>query len=105
MTSVYRKKWVVHVERITREKSNVAAVPVDIQASSLTITRLKMDKDSKSLLERKSKNKDKKEDAALGNVSLIYQILNDDEIAVCQVVSITHQRLVMWTMHSQLRHA
>ncbi len=69
MTSVYRKKWVVHVERIAREKSNVAAVPVDIQASSLTITRLKMDKDSKSLLERKSKNKDKKEDAALGNVS------------------------------------
>ncbi len=54
--SVYRKKFVVHVERITREKANGASVPVGIPASSLVITKLKMDKDRKALLERKSKN-------------------------------------------------
>mmetsp|Transcript_18795 Transcript_18795/g.28375 ORF Transcript_18795/g.28375 Transcript_18795/m.28375 type:complete len:138 (-) Transcript_18795:2148-2561(-) len=68
VTAVYRKKWVVHVERITREKANGATVPVGIPASSLTITKLKMDKDRKNALERKSKNSDKKEDATMSNV-------------------------------------
>lgn len=56
VTSVYRRKFVVHVERIHREKANGATVPVGIPASSLVITKLKMDKDRKALLERKSKN-------------------------------------------------
>uniref|UniRef100_A0A7S1DAI9 KOW domain-containing protein n=1 Tax=Cyclophora tenuis TaxID=216820 RepID=A0A7S1DAI9_CYCTE len=68
VTAVYRKKWVVHVERINREKINGATVPVGIPASSLTITKLKMDKDRKIALERKSRNKDKKEDTAMANV-------------------------------------
>lgn len=58
VTAVYRKKFVVHVERITREKANGASVPVGIPASSLTITKLKMDKDRKAALERKNRNKD-----------------------------------------------
>merc|ERR1719444_558950 len=57
VTSVYRKKFVVHVERITREKVNGASVPVGIPASSLVITKLKMDKDRKAALERKNRNK------------------------------------------------
>ena len=69
VTAVYRKKWVVHVERITREKVNGATVPVGIPASSLVITKLKMDKDRKAKLEAKSKNSDgKKEDATMSNV-------------------------------------
>jgi large subunit ribosomal protein L26e len=68
VNAVYRKKWVVHVERITREKANGATVPVGIPASSLTITKLKMDKDRKQALERKSRTKDKKEDVAMSNV-------------------------------------
>ena len=68
--AVYRKKWVVHVERITREKVNGQSVPVGIPASSLVITKLKLDKDRKAKLEAKSKNKGEatKEDAAMSNV-------------------------------------
>mmetsp|Transcript_41096 Transcript_41096/g.57794 ORF Transcript_41096/g.57794 Transcript_41096/m.57794 type:complete len:138 (-) Transcript_41096:38-451(-) len=68
VTAVYRKKWVVHVERITREKANGATVNVGIPASSLCITKLKMDKDRKATLERKNRNKDKAEDTAMSNV-------------------------------------
>ena len=67
VVEVYRKKWAVHVERISREKANGATVPVGIPASSLTITKLKMDKDRKAALERKSK-KEKKEDVTMSNV-------------------------------------
>jgi len=59
VTAVYRKKYVVHVERITREKANGATVNIGIQASNLVITKLKMDKDRKAALERKSRNSDK----------------------------------------------
>jgi len=70
VTAVYRKKWVVHVERITRDKSNGASIPVGIQASNLVITKLKMDKDRKAKLEAKSKGKSsaKKDDVAMSNV-------------------------------------
>jgi large subunit ribosomal protein L26e len=51
----FRKKMVVHVERVTREKVNGAQVPVGIPASNLVITKLKMDKDRKAKLEAKSK--------------------------------------------------
>merc|ERR1712008_240508 len=50
VTACFRKKFVVHVERITREKANGATVNVGIPASSLTITKLKMDKDRKAAL-------------------------------------------------------
>ena len=96
MVAVYRRKWVIHVERITREKvptdhlntpngsclplyqcshrkavalqqmrirgSHVAAgtpqvngatVNVGLDPSKVVITKLKIDKDRKALLERK----------------------------------------------------
>ena len=73
VTAVYRKKWVVHVERITREKVNGASVPVGIPASSLVITKLKLDKDRKAKLEAKSRSKEEsgkssKEDVTMSNV-------------------------------------
>ncbi|KAG7358719.1 50S ribosomal protein L24 [Nitzschia inconspicua] len=70
VTAVYRKKWVVHVERITRDKSSGASVPVGIPASSLVITKLKLDKDRKAKLEAKSKNKEAsgKKDEPMSNV-------------------------------------
>merc|ERR1711933_539833 len=49
----YRKKWVIHVERITRDKVNGATAPVGIHPSKVIITKLKLDKDRKALLERK----------------------------------------------------
>jgi len=54
-TACFRKKMVVHIERITREKMSGQQVPVGIQASNLVITKLKMDKDRKEKLEAKAK--------------------------------------------------
>merc|ERR1712008_318611 len=73
VTACFRKKFRVHVERITREKVNGTSVPVGIPASSLTITKLKMDKDRNAALERKNRNKDGSgersgDDAAMSNV-------------------------------------
>merc|ERR1711881_811862 len=55
--SVYRKKWVLHIERIQREKANGATVSVGIRPSKVEIVRLKMDRDRKKILERKNKLK------------------------------------------------
>merc|ERR1712216_461379 len=51
----YRKKWVIHVDRITREKQSGATVQVGIHPSKCVITKLKLDKDRKTILERKNK--------------------------------------------------
>merc|ERR1711998_639020 len=42
---VYRKKYVIHIERVTREKSNGSTVNVGIHPSNVLITKLKLDKD------------------------------------------------------------
>merc|ERR1712174_180620 len=68
VTAVYRKKWVVHLERISREKVNGASVPVGIPASALVITKLKLDKDRKAKLEAKAGNKGEKKDETMANV-------------------------------------
>ncbi|OCF36381.1 ribosomal protein L24 [Kwoniella heveanensis CBS 569] len=53
VTQVYRKKWVIHVDRVHIEKSNAATVPVGIHPSNVVITSLKLDKDRRAILERK----------------------------------------------------
>ncbi|KAL3157554.1 60S ribosomal protein L26 [Trebouxia sp. C0010 RCD-2024] len=58
VVAVYRKRWVIHIERITREKVNSATVNVGIDPSKVVITKLKLDKDRRSLLERKKGSKD-----------------------------------------------
>lgn len=56
VTQVYRKKYVIHIDRVTKEKANGAqTVPVGIHPSKVIITKLKLDKDRKALLERKNK--------------------------------------------------
>jgi large subunit ribosomal protein L26e len=52
VTSVYRLKYVIHVERVTREKVNGQSVPVGVHPSNVVITKLKLDKDRESILER-----------------------------------------------------
>eukprot|EP00798_Chlamydomonas_sp_ICE-L_P030439 gene30439-35449_t len=54
---VYRRKWVIHIERITRDKVNGATVQVGVDPSKVLITKLKIDKDRKALLERKKSGK------------------------------------------------
>ena len=51
----YRKKSVIYIERITREKASGASVQVGIDPSSCVITKLKLDKDRKAILDRKDK--------------------------------------------------
>lgn len=50
--SVYRLKYVIHIERVTREKVSGQSVPVGIHPSKVVITKLKLDKDRESILER-----------------------------------------------------
>ena len=52
VTSVYRLKYVIHVERVTREKTNGQSVPLGIAPSKVVITKLKLDKDRENILER-----------------------------------------------------
>jgi len=53
----YRRKFVIHVERIQREKANGATVHVGIHPSKVVITKLKLDKDRKLILDRKARSK------------------------------------------------
>lgn len=65
IVSVYRLKYVVHIERVTREKSNGQSVPLGIAPSKCVITKLKLDKDREKILERishgREANKKKRE--------------------------------------------
>jgi large subunit ribosomal protein L26e len=54
VVAVYRRKWVIHIERITREKVNGQTVNVGVDPSKVVITKLKMDADRKKLLARKA---------------------------------------------------
>merc|ERR1712060_1006455 len=60
VTQVYRRKWVIHIERITREHVNGATVNVGIDPSKVVITKLKVDKNRKELLDRKKGSKEEK---------------------------------------------
>ncbi|KAK7246579.1 hypothetical protein RIF29_41448 [Crotalaria pallida] len=57
VTQVYRRKWVIHIERITREKVNGTTVNVGVHPSKVVITKIRLDKDRKSLLDRKAKGR------------------------------------------------
>ncbi|CAE8634678.1 unnamed protein product, partial [Polarella glacialis] len=53
VTQCYRKKFRIHIERVTRDKANGQTVPIGIHPSKVTITKIKLDKDRKALLDRK----------------------------------------------------
>merc|ERR1712085_43022 len=57
VTGVFRRKQVVHVERVSRDKANQQPAQIPLKPSKLTITKLKLDKDRKALLERKAASK------------------------------------------------
>jgi large subunit ribosomal protein L26e len=52
VTSVYRLKYVIHVERIVREKASGQSVPLGLHPSNVVITKLKLDKDREDILAR-----------------------------------------------------
>merc|ERR1712224_685570 len=57
VTSVYRKKWILHIERVQREKANGATVFVGVRPSKVEVVKLKIDRDRKKILDRKNKMK------------------------------------------------
>merc|ERR1712146_2619 len=57
VTTVYRRKYIIHIERISRDKANGAQVNVGLHPSNCVITKLKLDKDRKAILERKDRSK------------------------------------------------
>ncbi|KAG6331654.1 hypothetical protein ID866_7438, partial [Astraeus odoratus] len=57
VTQVYRKKWVIHVDRVQRDKSNGASVPIGVHPSKVVITTIKLDKDRRAILDRKDRKK------------------------------------------------
>jgi len=56
VSTVYRKKWVIHIEKLTREKVNGAAVQIPVHPSKVVVTSLKLDNDRKALLARKDRS-------------------------------------------------
>ncbi|KAK9763165.1 60S ribosomal protein L26A [Basidiobolus ranarum] len=57
IVQVYRKKWVIHIERLTREKVNGATTAIGVHPSKVVISNIKLDKDRKALLGRKDRSK------------------------------------------------
>ncbi|KAI9687342.1 MAG: 60S ribosomal protein L26A [Bathelium mastoideum] len=58
IASVYRLKYFVHAESVSREKSNGQSVPIGIAPPKLVITKLRLDKDRERILETKGKGLD-----------------------------------------------
>merc|ERR1712144_45280 len=58
VASVYRLKFLVHIERVSREKSNGQSVPIGVHPSKVVVTKLKLGKDREKLLERISKGRE-----------------------------------------------
>lgn len=46
---MYRKKWVIHVDRVHRDKSNGATANIGIHPSNVVITTIKLDTDRLAL--------------------------------------------------------
>jgi len=59
VTQVYRKKWVIHVDRVQRDKSNGATATIGVHPSNVVITTIKLDKDRRAILDRKDTKKAK----------------------------------------------
>jgi len=52
---VYRKKWALHVDKVTREKANGTTVQIPVNPSKVVLTKLKYDRARKASIERSAK--------------------------------------------------
>jgi len=74
---VYRKRWVIYIDRITKEKQNGGVVHLGIHPSKVVVHKLKLDKDRRNLLERKNRSAPSKgkgkaaEDDAMEEVTIM----------------------------------
>jgi len=54
----YRKKFRIYVDKVSREKANGATVNVGVHPSKVVVTKLKIDKSRKAILERRKSARD-----------------------------------------------
>merc|ERR1712094_28625 len=76
--TVYRRKFCIHVERVTRDKANGGTVNVGIHPFNVVITKLKLDKDRKNILDRKAKGRNADKEKGKGKFS-------ESEVAMADV--------------------
>ena len=55
VTQVYRSRWCIYIEKLTKQKLNGAPINIPIDPSKCVITKLKIDKDRNDLLARKER--------------------------------------------------
>ncbi len=71
---VYRKKWVIHVEKFTRDKQNGQSVQIPIRPSNCVIEKLHLDQTRKNRIavraepKNKGKNKHREKDVNMAGV-------------------------------------
>jgi len=56
--TVYRRRWVIHVEGVSVSKPSGDSKPIGIHPSNVVITELKMDKDRTAMIRRRPTGKD-----------------------------------------------
>ena len=57
VTCCHRSKYVINVEKVTRDKANGSSVAIPIHPSKVMITKLKLDESRKKILDRKDVTK------------------------------------------------
>ncbi|KAH8613865.1 Ribosomal proteins L26 eukaryotic L24P archaeal KOW motif [Trypanosoma vivax] len=67
VTACYRLKWVIHIDKVSREKANGTPVSVGVHPSNVEITKLKLSRRRRLILERKDRSA--KSDKAKGKVT------------------------------------
>jgi len=75
VTSVYRKKWSIYIEKLTRDKANGTQVQIPLDCSKVVLTKLKLDRARKAHVERSAKarpnNKGKATETAISTMSTV----------------------------------
>jgi large subunit ribosomal protein L26e len=54
VSQVYRKKWALYIEKLTKSRTNGATIRIPINPSNVVITKLKLTPDRQTLLDRKA---------------------------------------------------
>jgi len=59
VNQVYRKRWCLYIEGLSKAKPNGQPIRVPINASNCVLTKLRLTKDRQNLITRKCQNNDK----------------------------------------------
>merc|ERR1712054_154364 len=59
VSQVYRKRWCIYIEGLSKTKTNGTPIRIPIDASNCVLTKLKLTKDRETLITRKAANNEK----------------------------------------------